>query len=91
MPDARARTLNTVEHIIAEQGVMNLCLVEGVTIFRDGVDITPGLLAQSDRVNSEFDALRAPRNFQPFSPAAMPTKKADPPKVRPPRARRTSR
>jgi hypothetical protein len=79
MPDARARTLNTVEHIIAEQGVMNLCLVEGVTIFRDGVDITPGLLAQSDRVNSEFDALRAPR------------KKADPPKVRPPRARRTSR
>jgi hypothetical protein len=88
MPDARARTLTTVEHIIAEQGVMNLCCQQGVTILKGGVDITQGLLAHSDRVNADFDALRAPRKA---SPAAMPTKKTDPPKVRPPRPPRQRR
>jgi hypothetical protein len=88
MPDdPRARRLTPTQQVIVEQGVINLCLHEGITILRGGHDITPDFLAQAKRVNDNFDALHAPRKA---SPAAMPTKKADPPKVRPPRQRRTS-
>lgn len=84
MSESMARKLNDREHIIAEQGLLNLALQNNVQILSEGVDITLALITAAPRVNSQFDTLHAPSDA---TPAIMPGKKQDLPPVRTPKVR----
>jgi len=56
MPDSQ-RELSTNEHIIAEQGLLNLVLQADLQLLHRGRDLTPSLKAQAERINRQFDQL----------------------------------